>query len=158
VVHHEPIDNTKVLPPLGNVNMEVLWPEYNQIDGNENNNSVVLAMKLKKVTFMLTGDAEEKVWTQISNRIPGDTQFFKVPHHGSVNGTFTNIGNTPWFDLCPRDAELGISSHISPHTHPDQQVIDLFKRNRRNVFRTDEHYHVTFKTDGNSTLVRYSRY
>jgi beta-lactamase superfamily II metal-dependent hydrolase len=158
VVHYDEIDNTKVLTPLGNVSMDVLWPGPDQIYVNENNNSVVLSMKLGKVTFMLTGDAEEQVWTKIGSQIPSGTQFFKVPHHGSVNGTFNNAGDTPWFNGCPNNAALGISSHIYPHTHPDQKVIDLFTRHRRNVFRTDQHYHVTFRTDGNSTQVKYSRY
>jgi len=99
VAHHQAIDTTKNLPVFGDVSMEVLWPPHNTIDQNENNNSVVLALKLVDVCFVLTGDAEADVWTQISSRIPTNTQFFKVPHHGSDNAMFTSATRqTPWLD------------------------------------------------------------
>lgn len=152
------VDETKILDPIGNVNLEILWPPHDEdkIDpDNENNNSVVLALRLGSVSLVLTGDAEKDVWNQIANRIPGDTRFFKVPHHGSVNGTFDQ-DRTPWFNNCPGDALLGISSHVRPFSHPDQEVIDLFDDNSREYFRTDVHYHVTFQTGGNIVEVKYS--
>jgi competence protein ComEC len=138
--------------------MQVLWPPYNTIDHNENNNSIVLVLTLGNISFVLTGDAEEDVWSQIAGQIPGNTRFFKVPHHGSVNGTFDDNGNTPWFNNCPVNAHLGISCHISRHVFPDQEVIDLFETNNRSYFRTDNHYHLTFHTDGNSVNVKYSHF
>jgi competence protein ComEC len=157
VEHHQSVDETKILPSLGEVNMQVLWPPYNQIDKNsENNNSVVLSLGLGNVSFILAGDAEEGVWNQIASRIPVNTQFFKVPHHGSKNGTFDAQNNTSWFNHCPQNAKLGISSHIRPFNHPDQEVVRLFESNQREYFRTDEHYHITFTTDGNTTHVKYS--
>ena len=71
--------------------MQVLWPIPGNVLSNENDNSVVLASPhaLGNVSFVLTGDAEaDGVWTQIANRIPSNTRFFKVPHHGSDNGVF----------------------------------------------------------------------
>ena len=157
VKHHQSIDNTKKLGKIGDVDMTILWPPHNRIDPqNENNNSVVLVLKLGDISFVLTGDAEEEVWSTIAGQIPGDTRFFKVPHHGSVNGTFDNQGDTPWFDACPTNAVLGISSHVRPHSHPDQEVIDLFDNHNRDYFRTDEHYHISFQTDGSSVDVQYS--
>lgn len=156
VSHHQSIDNTKILPELGDVNMEVLWPPRNQIASNENNNSIVLVLTLNHVSFALTGDAEGEVWSQIANRIPGNTRFFKVPHHGSSNGTFDNNQHTPWLDHCSEKALLGISSHVRPFEHPDQEVIDLFDQRNIKYFRTDLHYHVTFQTDGTNVTVKYS--
>lgn len=156
VAHHQAVDSSKNLPDFGDVKMEVLWPPHDQIDaGNENNNSVVLLLRLKNVSFVLTGDAEKEVWNSIAHRIPSDARFFKVPHHGSVNGTFDN-GNTPWLDNCPQGAILGISSHIRPFEHPDQEVIDLLDGNVREYYRTDRHYHITIRTDGDNVEVKYS--
>lgn len=157
IVHHQSIDDTKILPSIGNVKIGVLWPPYGNIDGqSENNNSIVFSLLLGNVSFILTGDAEAGVWNQIANKIPNNTQFFKVPHHGSNNGTFDDQNNAPWFNRCPRNAKLGISSHVRPHGHPDQDVINLFQTNHMDYFRTDEHYHITFKTEGNTTEVKYS--
>ena len=156
VLHHQAVDRSKILPDLGDVKMKILWPDYNRIDeDNENNNSVVLLLRLHNVSFILTGDAEKDVWNRIAKKIPPETKFFKVPHHGSVNGTFDNH-STPWFDRCPQDAVLVISSHVRPFNHPDKEVVDLLEDNNREYYRTDKHYHITVRTDGNAVEVKYS--
>lgn len=158
VDHPQSVDETKIGLKIGDVDIEILWPPYD-IDRisrtNENNNSVVIILRLGEVAFLLTGDAEKDVWNLIARKIPADTRFFKVPHHGSVNGTFDQ-DQTPWFSKCPSRALLGISSHVKPFSHPDQEVIDLFERHYRTYFRTDLHYHVTFQTDGTDVKVKYS--
>jgi competence protein ComEC len=156
VVHHQSVDNTKILPLFGDAKMEIWWPPYNQMDPNENNNSIVLCIRYQNVSFIFTGDAEIVVWDQISQRIPSDALFFKVPHHGSINGTLDMSGNTPWLNKCTSKTQLGISSHVQPFSHPHQQVIDLFNRRSQPYFRTDEHYHITYETDGTSIRVKYS--
>lgn len=158
VTHHQSVDDTKKLPQLGNVDMEVLWPPHNHFDKNENNNSVVLHLKLDKVSFLLTGDAEVEVWNIIANKIPKSTKLFKVPHHGSNNGTIGASNNTPWLDRCPKRARLAISAHNRPYGFPDQQVINLVQGQRRKMYRTDEQYHLSFETDGTGIRVKYSRY
>lgn len=148
VDHHQAIDDSRILPDLGDVKLDVLWP----IDGtpseqDENNNSVVLTLTLDDTTFLLSGDAEKEVWQQVAAKIPANTSFFKVPHHGSVNGSFDG-GNPVWLSACPQKAVLGISCHVARFGHPHQKVIDLFKDNFRTYFRTDQHYHLIFETDG----------
>lgn len=155
VHHHEAINSNKEMPDLRDVALVVHWPPYNIIDPNENNNSVVLELTLDEVSFVLTGDAEASVWQQIANRIPSDTQVFKVPHHGSVNGSFDGTSPAGWYARCP-DALLAISSHVRPFSHPDQEVINLFKGDGRRCYRTDDHYHLTFWTDGTNVKVKYS--
>lgn len=151
------VDKSKILPKFGDADMKILWPPYGDVySDNENNNSVVLALQLGNSSFVLTGDAEEEVWEQIAGEIPANTKYFKVPHHGSVNGTFGSRDSTPWFDACPDEAIIGISSHLKPYKHPSQKVIDLFENNNRKYYRTDEHYHITVNTDGNSIDVKYS--
>lgn len=155
VRHHQAVSNTNILENLGDVEMKILWPNYDEIDRkNENNNSVVLLLKLNNVSFLLTGDAEAEVWSQISDKIPKNTRFFKVPHHGSTNGTFDTNNNACWLDDCPDTALFGISSHIKPFEHPAPEVVQLLSG--RDCFRTDEHYHTTFWTDGSKVEVKYS--
>jgi len=155
VQHHQAIDATKTLPHLGDARMAVLWPRYGQISSNENDNSIVLAVTHGQVTFLLTGDAEGDVWQQIAAGIPPSTRMFKVPHHGSVNGTFHN-GQTPWLDHCPAQARLAISSHVRPFSHPDPEVVTAFVDGGFTYFRTDEHYHLEFTSNGNTVQPRYS--
>lgn len=157
VEHHQAIDDTKILSNFGDVTMTVLWPMYNQIANNENNNSIVLALKLGGVSFVLTGDAEVDVWDTISSKIPPDTYFFKVPHHGSDNGTIDASGKTPWLDrIAAVPGQLGISSHVRPFSHPDPEVVDAFSARHLTCYRTDLHYHVAVETDGTNVRVQYS--
>lgn len=165
VGHQEALDDSKILPSFGDVKMSVLWPHRDPADpdaginrDDENNNSVILRLELNQVSFMLTGDAEADVWHTVAPMIPANTEFFKVPHHGSVNGSLESDKVTPtWLNNCPAAAKLGISSHIRPHTHPDAEVIQLFEGNHREYYRTDLHYHASFETCGQAgdTVVRY---
>jgi beta-lactamase superfamily II metal-dependent hydrolase len=160
VGRYQAIDLSKELGNLGPVSVRALWPPYDHIERKENDNSVVLELALGSVSFVLTGDAEAKVWDTIAGHIPAQTQVFKVPHHGSVNGAFSKGGATPWMDrlsaLAPGPV-LGISCHIRPHTHPDAAVVKELDARGLEHYRTDQHYHVTFSTDGTSGVtVKYS--
>lgn len=162
VLHHEAVNSTKTMPTFGDAHLEVWWPPYvahdEDCENDENNNSIVLYLKLKDVAFLLTGDAEERVWQQISARIGNTVKLFKVPHHGSKNGTFGASGSTSWLDRCSPATKLAISSHVRPFHHPHPSVIEQFNTRQRTYFRTDENYHLTFKTDGTTLEVKYSHF
>jgi competence protein ComEC len=132
---HESLDSSLGMEDFGDVKMEVLWPPEDTISSNENKNSIVLKMTLDNVKFFLTGDAEGTLWNKIIGSVPSDTKFFKVPHHGSKNGTLT-------------------------HDLPNETVITVLENSGRDFYRTDHEYHLTFTTDGNNmkkTRVKYSR-
>ncbi len=157
VVHHQAIDSSKINMAFGDVPFKVLWPPYDKMDPeNENNNSVVLLFTHGNQDFILSGDAEEEVWNQISGNIPLTTKYFKVPHHGSVNGTFGPQKQTPWLDHCPANSLLAISSHIRPFGHPDQKVVDAFTHKNFHYLRTDENYHIEVISENNNIETKYS--
>jgi beta-lactamase superfamily II metal-dependent hydrolase len=156
IQHHQAIDSTKTLRNFGDVSMKILWPPHNHQDSNENNNSIVLALKLGNVCFVLTGDAETDVWTQIANQLPPQTMLFKVPHHGSDNAMFDSNGKTPWLTQLNPKALLAISSHVRPFQHPSSTVVNELTKSKRNYFRTDENYHITIETDGQQVSAKYS--
>ena len=156
VGHFQSVDDSDAIT-LGDAVISFLWPKHNAVplQDTENNNSVVMRLRLGNDSLILNGDAEKEVWQQIKTSIPDDTKFFKVPHHGSVNGTFDGP-NAAWLNNCPPEALLGISSHVTPHPHPSQRVIDLFNANHRRYFRTDISYHLSFSTEGNGITPVYS--
>jgi competence protein ComEC len=160
VQHHQAVDSTKILDPsvdFGDVSVRVLWPEYDQVDAsNENNNSVVLALTLGQVSFVLTGDAEAENWATIAGRLPPSIRVFQVPHHGGRNGTFGPGDITPWLDLLPAATQLALSSHIRPHGHPHVDVVNVLAARSFVAFRTDVQSHLTFSTEGTKVEVQYS--
>ena len=156
VMQPEALDSNLLLPPLGDAEVRALWPPPGSPRPDENNNSLVLLLTLGAVSLLLTGDAEADVWSTIGGAMPAGTRFVKVPHHGSVNGTFAEDGQTPWLDHCPPSAHVGISCHCVPHGHPDQGVIDAIAGHHNSCYRTDQHHHITLTTDGTDVQVKYS--
>ena len=158
VGHFEAVDRSKRFPDFGDVEIDVLWPQRDRIDSNENNNSVVLALRYDRQSIVLTGDVEEEVWETIASEIPADTVFFKVPHHGSRNGSLDRDGHTTWLPHCPAQARLGISCmYRRDYRHPHEEVLAAFTDAGRIHHRTDEQYHVTVALDGvHPATVKYS--
>jgi competence protein ComEC len=151
------VDSSKVLPTFGDAQMSVMWPPPNTVSANENDNSVVLALTLGQVTFVLTGDSEVGgVWSTLSSSLPSTTRVFKVPHHGAVNGTFDSYGHTPWLNALTPGVQLAISCHKEPHQHPNATVVSTLTNNISKLFRTDLHQHITFETDGANVSVEFS--
>ena len=158
VEHHQAIDRTKVLPAFGEVGLEVLWPDHDQIDAtNENNNSIVLALTRGNVSIVLTGDAEAENWDRILPRLPATTRVLQAPHHGARNGAFDAHDATPWITHLGPSVSVVMSSHLRPHGHPHPEVIDELVNAHIQHYRTDRHFHVTCETDGNHVTFRYTR-
>jgi len=154
----ESLNSTKTLPVFGDVRMAVLWPHYKQISNNENNNSVVLTLTYGNTSVILTGDAEEEVWADIAAKIPQNTVFFKVPHHGSRNGSLDENDQPTWLVNCPAAASLGISCmYRADYKHPHDEVLAAFSNAGRKYYRTDAQYHLTVSLDGiNPPAVKHS--
>lgn len=158
---HQAVDSEIDPGSLGETVMDILWPPPDTIDSDPNNNSIVLALTLHGKTILLTGDAEGKVWQQIAAQIPASTCVFKVPHHGSRNGTLHRNG-CPWVEQIDAFADaplLAISCHPTfPNRFgfPHQEVITRFSQRPYQVYETDQHYHITFIIDENGLAVRYS--
>jgi competence protein ComEC len=154
VRQHQAINRSTALPAIGGVSMRALWPPFTGSgswdDDNENNNSVVLALTLGEVTFLLTGDCEASNWDQIAGELAGlpGLSVFQVPHHGAFNGVFAGADATPWLDALPTGVRVAMSSHIRPHKHPAPEVVNELAARPVEVYRTDRHYHLTFSTDG----------
>lgn len=85
------------LPSMGCADFDVIWPKAGYYNAhNENNNSIVVSVNFGNCHLLLTGDAECEVWEKIRTHDthPLDVaNVFKVPHHGSCNGTFHSDKN-----------------------------------------------------------------
>lgn len=75
---------------LGGATLEVLAP-VNIIKGSRsdpNNNSIIMLVTYKDVTFLMTGDAEKE--EQATVKFPR-VNVLKAPHHGSKNGNYDEL-------------------------------------------------------------------
>jgi beta-lactamase superfamily II metal-dependent hydrolase len=168
VGRHQVINQNTVLPNLGDVALQVLWPPLTAagqpISKNENNNSIVLGLTLGNGKILLTGDCEADKWQQITPLIQKQgMQVFKVPHHGAYNGFFDGAKNPAWLGALAVDTRLGMSTHVSPYHHPDPSVITTlegagYTTQAAKLFRTDQAYHITFETSAAGLRVKHSRF
>jgi beta-lactamase superfamily II metal-dependent hydrolase len=165
VGRHQAVNIQTQLPALQDTALQILWPPPTALGvpydmANPNNNSVVLGMTLDKVKLVLTGDCEADNWPQIIPSIrKAGLRFFKVPHHGAYNGLFDGTGAPAWTGILNKTStHLALSTHVSPYGHPDAQVMtELENRVGKLVFRTDENYHITFKTHGSTYQIKFAR-
>jgi beta-lactamase superfamily II metal-dependent hydrolase len=90
----------------------------------ENFNSIVLALTLEQVSFILSDDCEADNWDLITGDLPG----------------------LPGLDVLPGGTRIAMSSHIRPYNHRAPVVIQELANRNIEPFRTDLHYHLTFST------------
>ena len=112
-----------------------------------NDDSLVLALRWGRVTFLLTGDIEAAGEDALGGGVPAEVM--KVPHHGSRSSS------TPRFvaAVSPRVALVSVG-HGNRFGHPHPEVVDRYARAGVWLLRTDRDGTVTVSTDGERLFVR----
>jgi len=114
-----------------------------------NDDSIVLELRWRDVSVVLTGDAGKAVEHDIAAALPpARLRVVKIPHHGSLTSS------SPEFvaALHPQVAivSAGRANHFG---HPVPEVLDRYRAAGAEVFRTDQDGAVTVTTDGYSLQV-----
>ncbi len=131
--------------------LDVLNPVPCIQDSDLDNNSVVLRLESRVISFLLTGDIMKKAeYSLVLRRAVTESAVLKLPHHGSASSTtdeFLNIVN-------PRI--IIISAGIdNRYGHPDEEVMErLTMRGNISIFNTGIHGTIEFISDGNTVLVK----
>lgn len=124
---------------LENQELTFLWPgeEYKEKDiDNLNNSSVVAKLCYFSHCAMLMGDLEvdgqEQMVAKQKNTEIFRSDFMKISHHGSVNGT-----NQALLDVIePKYAAISVGAD-NQFGHPHAKIIDLLLQNNIQLSRTD---------------------
>ena len=114
-----------------------------------NESSIVAKLVYKQSTFLLTGDATDKVEKAlIATKDDLSADVLKVSHHGSEYST-----SDPWLDVVhPQVGVLSAGLH-NKFGHPNERLLKRFEHRGIKMFRTDQDGDVIFKTDGNTINV-----
>jgi len=123
----------------------VLWPEDSPpADTASNNDSFVLRIDYGARSFLLAGDIEAQVESELFTRDdPLGADFLKVPHHGSRTSTTTDFA----LAVRPQVAVMSLSE-TNPFGHPHPQVLATLRALGAVAYRTDQDGAVTVSTDG----------
>lgn len=119
---------------VGEVRLEVLWPQERRAALGEDRNdlSLVLRLEVGGVRFLLTGDVEPEAQRAIlRSGVDLRTDVLKVPHHGSAH-------QDPDFVLATgADVALLSAGRDNAYGHPAPSTLDLLARLGASWWRTD---------------------
>lgn len=115
---------------------------------------IMLRINFNGVQFLLTGDSSKNVFNRLINdKKCIKAKYLKMPHHGSINNIDENIIskiNPEYAIICHNNRKFGNSED----SHPNQEVIDILKRNgikiltTNNIVKDDKIIHHKQKTSG----------
>jgi competence protein ComEC len=114
-----------------------------------NDDSLVLELRWRAVSIVLTGDIGKAVEPAIAARLgPAPLRVVKVPHHGSR----TSSSDAFVAALRPRVAivSVGRGNHFG---HPAPVVLERYRSVGAEIFRTDRDGAIRVDTDGTSLVV-----
>jgi competence protein ComEC len=131
------------------IRIEVLHPQEEFLEGTDsdtNNNSVVLRLVWKEVSFLLTGDICEEAEREILYRgYKLSSTVLKVAHHGSATSTSGQF-------LAAVDPQVAVISvgENNLFGHPDEETMDRLgeRLSEDKIYLTSQHGTITFTTDG----------
>ena len=129
---------------LDDISFYILGPT-DLVTDNENNNSLVVRMDYKNVSFLFTGDAEqEEEQLLLYNHYKDlDVDVLKVPHHGS-----SNAASSAWLNAIAPEYSVISCGKDNSYGHPHDTTLQLLKQSGSALYRTDLQGTITCTTDG----------
>lgn len=137
---------------FGPVVAEVLWPVpvESKDAPSDNDDSVVLRLRMGERTFLMTGDIERKAEAALvatsAERLLSDV--VKVAHHGSKTSSTEDFVAATHAKLAI--IPVGLSS---PFGHPRPEIVERWRSTGAQVMTTGERGTITVSTDGHDLKV-----
>jgi competence protein ComEC len=115
-----------------------------------NDDSIVLEVRWREVSILLTGDIGREVERTLATTIPpARLRVMKLPHHGSLTSSTTD------FVRAMRPTVAVVSAGRGNHFgHPVPEVLERYRAIGAEILRTDRDGAVMIDTDGKSLDVR----
>ena len=137
---------------IGDVRVRVLHPSPPDWERQrvQNDDSLVLELRLGEVSLLLTGDIGREVEPQIGSRLaPVRLRVVKVLHHGSRNSS-----STEFVDATRPIVAVVSAGRANRFGHPAPSIVQRYREAGASLFRTDQHGAITVETDGHQIRVR----
>jgi len=132
-----------------NLDPEIKFEILSQIDNtfitDSNNNSIVIKLQYKNVSFLFAGDIGEKAEKLYIKKYEEKLRstILKVAHHGGKNATSINFLNY----VQPEFAIISCGKN-NPFGHPSEEVLERLNKFNVTIYRTDTQGTITIKTNG----------
>jgi competence protein ComEC len=134
----------------GSVEGRILWPPNDdEVAKASNNDSIVLSLTDGKTRFLLPGDIEKKVESElVSENNPISSVFLKVPHHGSKTSSTQDFLEA----VHPRLAVMSVGAQ-NTFGLPSAQVVDRYREDGIDLWITERDGAVTALSDGRGITI-----
>lgn len=124
-----------------NLNFDVLHPNKEFLDKDDNNNSLVLKLNYNNNSVLFTGDIEKQAEDfLLDNNKNLKSDILKVAHHGSKTSTTTDFIK----NVTPKDALISCKEN-NIYKHPSEETLKTLKDANINIYRTDKNKSITIK-------------
>ena len=147
-----PKDDSERKIQLGSVLLR-LFPQPGEDKKNENNNSIGIRLEYDKFVLLLTGDSQtkERAWwlENADETLYRGVAVMKAAHHGSGNGM-----DEGWLKATKPKLVVISCGEDNSYGHPHKKTLDLLKRLKVPVKRTDVDGTITIESDGTTWKVR----
>jgi competence protein ComEC len=131
---------------IDDVRVSVLHPEVPDWERQDtrNDDSIVLELRWRDVSFVLAGDIGRGVEQQLLKSIgPAPLRVLKVPHHGSRTSS-----SAPFVTRLAPTVAVFSAGRGNSFGHPAPDVVARYQAMGAEIFRTDHDGAVFFDTDG----------
>lgn len=119
-------------------------PPNKRLDRSPNNNSIVIRMDYKDISFLFTGDCEQEEESEILNSgARTKVTVLKAGHHGSE----TSSSPRYYYHTDPEVVVI-CAGKRNKFNHPNWKTEKLFRETGVEIYRTDYHGDITIATDG----------
>lgn len=129
---------------VGELRVDVLWPERDIKVENDNQKSVVLKGDYDEFTFLLTGDIESGQEKELILEYHlSDVEILKASHHGSKTASSDNFLE----NVNPEIIVISCGKN-NQYGHPAAEVIERIQNHNIEILRTDINGRIEFVTNG----------
>lgn len=133
--------------------LEVLSPpaeRFRHTADDANNNALVLRLRYREFSLLLTADAEAEALARLVREQPESlaATVLQVPHHGSRKAMSAEFLEA----VGASAAVISVGRNLYGHPHPE--ALSLLRQAGADIFRTDLHGAVTVRSDGFSWTVK----
>lgn len=130
---------------FGDASFKVLAPNLSEYE-NANNYSIVVKLTYKNKSFLFMGDALKQSEEEIlSKGYDLKSDVLKIGHHGSKTSTSEEFLN----EVSPKAIIISCGKD-NDYGHPSKSTMNLIKKMKIPVYRTDESGTIILNTDGES--------
>lgn len=127
------------------------WHDRSTIDHSEiNNHSLVIKLTYKDISMLFTGDIYQEVERELihtENNLR--STILKVPHHGSATSS-----SLPFLKKVQPQIALFNVGFENIFNLPSHKILERYKKENCQIFRTDQDGAITIETDGSCINIK----